>query len=63
MNYYPKNYYLNQVSFGIKSSIYANDLITKIGEENFPSPQIVKKLREIGEFKTVFHKRYSHGIL
>ncbi len=29
VNYYPKNYYLNQIPFGLKSRISANDLIVR----------------------------------
>ena len=51
VNYYPKNYYLNQISFGLKSRISANDLIVKIGEKNFPSKKIVEELKSIGNSK------------
>ena len=46
---YPKSYYLNQISF--KKQLRANQIIEKIGEENFPNPNILKKLQEIGESK------------
>lgn len=46
---YPKSYYLNQISF--KRQLRANQVIEKIGEENFPNPNILKKLQEIGESK------------
>ncbi len=45
---YPKNYYLNQIAFGFKSTLSAIDLIAKIGEENFPSEKIVEKLKRLG---------------
>ena len=45
---YPKNYYLNQISFGAKK-LSADEMIAKIGEENFPSPEIIKRLKNIGE--------------
>ncbi len=48
INSYPKNYYLNQLSFGFKSRLSADDLIAKIGEENFPNKEIVKTLKGLG---------------
>lgn len=46
---YPKNYYINSVSFTGRRR--ASGLITVIGEEYFPSPVIVEKLRELGNEK------------
>ena len=46
---YLKDYYLNQISFGTKYT--ANQIIARLGEGNFPSPEIVKKLKDIGESK------------
>lgn len=46
---YPKNYYLNQISFGIQYC--ANETIDHIGKENFPNQEIVEKLFEIGKSK------------
>ena len=45
---YPNNYYLNQISFGAKK-LSADELIAKIGEENFPSPEIIKRLKDLGD--------------
>jgi len=45
---YPKSYYLNQVSFGSKRPS-ANVILQRIGEENFPSYEIVRRLKDIGE--------------
>lgn len=50
-NFYPKNYYLNQITFGTQNRFSANNLIKIIGKKNFPSPEIVKKLRAIGNSK------------
>ena len=46
---YPNNYYLNNLSFLGKYK--ATDLIQRIGEENFPSPNIVERLRAYGDSK------------
>lgn len=46
---YPKTYYLNQISFGGRFS--ADELIKKIGEDNFPNQEIVRRLRALGSSK------------
>ena len=45
---YPKAYYLNQISFGARKATTANEIIERIGEDNFPNPEIVEILRGIG---------------
>ena len=45
---YPKFYYINQISFGVRKPS-ANEITERIGEENFPSPAIVKRLKDIGK--------------
>ena len=46
-NLYPKNYYINNISFGSFTTT-GKRYIEKIGEENFPSPKIVEQLRQFG---------------
>ena len=43
---YPKNYYFNNLSFGA-CSYTPSELIKKIGEENFPNQEIVRRLSEL----------------
>ena len=43
---YPKSYYFNNLSFGA-CSYTPLELIKKIGEENFPNQEIVRRLSEL----------------
>ena len=62
---YLKDYYLNQISFG--KQLRANELIDRIGEGNFPSPEIVEKLRELGISRDYslydIHREHYKGLL
>ena len=47
-NFFPKNYYINQISFEGGKKLNGNDIIERVGAENFPSNHIVETLRSYG---------------
>lgn len=44
---FPPNYYCSQISFTGRAK--ASDIIKTIGEDNFPSPEILEKVKELGD--------------
>ena len=60
---YPSNYYLGNVSFGRTKKLSNEEIIEKIGKDNFPSPVIADKF-ESEKDKSLFevHNEYYENL-